>query len=435
MSLLEQHIDLPCGEKIKNRICKAAMTERIADNRNFANQAHHTLYRKWNDGSCGLLLTGNVQVDRKNIEAAGNVVIEENSYKDQMAALKKWADVATRDESHLWMQISHAGRQTPGELNLSPLAPSSIPLKIPGRKFGVPTEMTEEEIIDVINRFIFVGKVARESGFTGIQLHSAHGYLLSEFLSPDINIRSDSWGGSIENRARLLLEIINGCRKELGNDYPISVKLNSADFQKGGFSNEESIKVAVMLSNAGIDLLEISGGTYEQPKLLGYDKVSVNPKRNQFLRNSTIARESYFLSYAENISSAIDTPLMVTGGFRSRVGMEAALSSQVCQMIGVARPLCSDPLAIKKIINGEIDHLPAHEEKLSIGPWWLSTKSPFRLIQAINAFSAQSWFYMQIRRMSQGLDPDIDLRPFKAFLENNKYDQASTHDYHNHIPE
>jgi len=435
MSLLEQHIDLPCGEKIKNRICKAAMTERIADNRNFANQAHHTLYRKWNDGSCGLLLTGNVQVDRKNIEAAGNVVIEENSYKDQMAALKKWADVATRDESHLWMQISHAGRQTPGELNLCPLAPSSIPLKIPGRKFGVPTEMTEEEIIDVINRFIFVGKVARESGFTGIQLHSAHGYLLSEFLSPDINIRSDSWGGSIENRARLLLEIINGCRKELGNDYPISVKLNSADFQKGGFSNEESIKVAGMLSNAGIDLLEISGGTYEQPKLLGYDKVSVNPKRNQFLRNSTIARESYFLSYAENISSAIDTPLMVTGGFRSRVGMEAALSSQVCQMIGVARPLCSDPLAIKKIINGEIDHLPAHEEKLSIGPWWLSTKSPFRLIQAINAFSAQSWFYMQIRRMSQGLDPDIDLRPFKAFLENNKYDQASTHDYHNHIPE
>ena len=435
MNFLEQYIDLPCGVKIKNRICKAAMTERIADNRNFANQAHHTLYKKWNDGNCGLLLTGNIQVDRKNIEAAGNVVIEEESYRDQIPALKKWVDIATRNGSHLWMQISHAGRQTPGELNLYPLAPSSIPLKIPGRKFGVPTEMTEEEIIDVINRFIFVGKVARESGFTGIQLHSAHGYLLSEFLSPDINIRSDSWGGSLENRARLLLEIINGCRKELGNDYPISVKLNSADFQKGGFSNEESVKVAVMLSKAGIDLLEISGGTYEQPKLLGYDKVSVNPKRNQFIKNSKIARESYFLSYAENISSAIDIPLMVTGGFRSRKGMEAALSSQVCQMIGIARPLCSDPLAIKKIMDGEIDNLPVYEEKLSIGPWWLSKKSPFRLIQAINAFSSQAWFYMQIRRMSQGLNPDISMRPFKAFLENNKYDQASIHDYHNHMPE
>ena len=435
MNFLEQYIDLPCGVKIKNRICKAAMTERIADNRNFANQAHHTLYKKWNDGNCGLLLTGNIQVDRKNIEAAGNVVIEEESYRDQIPALKKWVDIATRNGSHLWMQISHAGRQTPGELNLYPLAPSSIPLKIPGRKFGVPTEMTEEEIIDVINRFIFVGKVARESGFTGIQLHSAHGYLLSEFLSPDINIRSDSWGGSLENRARLLLEIINGCRKELGNDYPISVKLNSADFQKGGFSNEESVKVAVMLSKAGIDLLEISGGTYEQPKLLGYDKVSVNPKRNQFIKNSKIARESYFLSYAENISSAIDIPLMVTGGFRSRKGMEAALSSQVCQMIGIARPLCSDPLAIKKIMDGEIDNLPVYEEKLSIGPWWLSKKSPFRLIQAINAFSSQAWFYMQIRRMSQGLNPDISMRPFKAFLENNKYDQASIRDYHNHMPE
>lgn len=435
MNFLEQYIDLPCGVKIKNRICKAAMTERIADKRNFANQAHHTLYKKWNDGNCGLLLTGNIQVDRKNIEAAGNVVIEEESYRDQIPALKKWVDIATRNGSHLWMQISHAGRQTPGELNLYPLAPSSIPLKIPGRKFGVPTEMTEEEIIDVINRFIFVGKVARESGFTGIQLHSAHGYLLSEFLSPDINIRSDSWGGSLENRARLLLEIINGCRKELGNDYPISVKLNSADFQKGGFSNEESVKVAVMLSKAGIDLLEISGGTYEQPKLLGYDKVSVNPKRNQFIKNSTIARESYFLSYAENISSAIDIPLMVTGGFRSRKGMEAALSSQVCQMIGIARPLCSDPLAIKKIMDGEIDNLPVYEEKLSIGPWWLSKKSPFRIIQAINAFSSQAWFYMQIRRMSQGLNPDISMRPFKAFLENNKYDQASIRDYHNHMPE
>ena len=435
MNFLEQYIDLPCGVKIKNRICKAAMTERIGDNRNFANQAHHTLYKKWNDGNCGLLLTGNIQVDRKNIEAAGNVVIEEESYRDQIPALKKWVDIATRNGSHLWMQISHAGRQTPGELNLYPLAPSSIPLKIPGRKFGVPTEMTEEEIIDVINRFIFVGKVARESGFTGIQLHSAHGYLLSEFLSPDINIRLDSWGGSLENRARLLLEIINGCRKELGNDYPISVKLNSADFQKGGFSNEESVKVAVMLSKAGIDLLEISGGTYEQPKLLGYDKVSVNPKRNQFIKNSKIARESYFLSYAENISSAIDIPLMVTGGFRSRKGMEAALSSQVCQMIGIARPLCSDPLAIKKIMDGEIDNLPVYEEKLSIGPWWLSKKSPFRLIQAINAFSSQAWFYMQIRRMSQGLNPDISMRPFKAFLENNKYDQASIRDYHNHMPE
>ena len=169
------------------------------------------------------------------------------------------------------MQISHAGRQTPGDINDSPLSPSSVQLKIPGASYGVPTPMSVEDIEDVIERFIFVAKIAKESGFTGIQLHSAHGYLLSQFLSPDINLRTDEWGGSIENRSRLMLRIVKGCRDELGNDFPIAVKLNSADFQKGGFSNSDCIKVAKLLDEAGVDVLEISGGTYEQPRLLGLD--------------------------------------------------------------------------------------------------------------------------------------------------------------------
>ena len=140
--------------------------------------------------------------------------------------LKAWANAGTKNNTQLWMQISHAGRQTPGEVNSSPLAPSNVRLKIPGKSYGNPIPMTEDDILDVIKRFVFTAKVARDSGFTGIQIHSAHGYLLSEFLSPDINQRKDDWGGSIENRIRVHLEIIKECRKQVGFDFPISMKIN-----------------------------------------------------------------------------------------------------------------------------------------------------------------------------------------------------------------
>ena len=141
-------------------------------------------------------------------------------------------------------------------------------MKIPGKAYGIPKAMTAEDIEDVIERFVFVAKVAKEVGFTGIQLHSAHGYLLSQFLSPDINLREDEWGGSVESRSKLLVTIIRRCKVELGDQFPISVKLNSTDFQKGGFTPEDSINVAKILEREGVHLLEISGGTYEQPRLI-----------------------------------------------------------------------------------------------------------------------------------------------------------------------
>ena len=327
------------------------------------------------------------------------------------------------------MQISHAGRQTPGDLNMKPVAPSDVGLKIPGRKYGTPKPLTKEEIEDVIERFIFTAKVAQDTGFTGIQIHSAHGYLMSEFLSPDINKRNDEWGGSLENRSRILLRIINGCREALGDNYPISVKLNSADFQKGGFSAEDSSKVASMLSDAKIDLLEISGGTYEQPRLLGLDTVSINPKRSETRKESTIAREAYFLAYTEEIKKVIDIPLMVTGGFRSRLAMETAINQGACEIVGIGRPLCSDPMSVKKLLDRSIDVLPTFEKTLSIGPGWLSQRSPFRLIQALNAFGIQSWYYSQIRRISEGLSPDLSLNPFKAFRSDGKIDKETVKAY------
>lgn len=427
--ILKSKLILPCGKTLKNRICKSALTERIAEGSNLVNQKHLNLYEKWAEGNVGTVLTGNVQVDKRYLESAGNVAIEKSNYKDQMELLKKWTEVGTKNNTNLWMQISHAGRQTPGDLNMKPVAPSDVGLKIPGRKYGTPKPLTNEEIEDVIERFIFTAKVAHDTGFTGIQIHSAHGYLMSEFLSPDINKRDDEWGGSLENRSRILLRIINGCRKALGDNYPISVKLNSADFQKGGFSAEDSSKVASMLSEAKIDLLEISGGTYEQPRLLGLDTVSINPKRSEIRKESTIAREAYFLAYTEEIKKVIDIPLMVTGGFRSRLAMETAINQGACEIVGIGRPLCSDPLAVKKLLDRSIDVLPTFEKTLSIGPGWLSQRSPFRLIQALNAFGIQSWFYSQIRRISEGLSPDLSLNPFKAFRTDGKIDKETVNAY------
>ena len=427
--ILNSKLILPCGKTLKNRICKSALTERIAEGNNLVNQKHLNLYEKWAEGDVGTVLTGNVQVDKRYLESAGNVAIEKSNYKDQIDLLRKWTEVGTKNNTNLWMQISHAGRQTPGDLNMKPVAPSDVGLKIPGRKYGTPKPLTKEEIEDVIERFIFTAKVAQDTGFTGIQIHSAHGYLMSEFLSPDINKRNDEWGGSLENRSRILLRIINGCREALGDDYPISVKLNSADFQKGGFSAEDSSKVASMLSDAKIDLLEISGGTYEQPRLLGLDTVSINPKRSETRKESTIAREAYFLAYTEEIKKVIDIPLMVTGGFRSRLAMETAINKGACEIVGIGRPLCSDPMSVKKLLDRSIDVLPTFEKTLSIGPGWLSQRSPFRLIQALNAFGIQSWYYSQIRRISEGLSPDLSLNPFKAFRSDGKIDKETVKAY------
>ena len=426
---MNESFTLPCGQVIKNRICKAAMTERIARGDNLAHQGHVNLYKKWAEGDVGILLTGNVQVDHRNLEGPANVVIDKNNYKKQFDVLKAWSGAGTKDNTQLWMQISHAGRQTPGEINSTPLAPSNIGLKIPGRNYGTPKPMTEEDILDVIDRFVFTAKIARETGFTGVQLHSAHGYLLSEFLSPDINTRTDAWGGSLENRARIHLEIIKKCRAEVGRDFPISVKLNSADFQKGGFTADESIQVAKMFEDASVDIIEISGGSYEQPKQIGADDLSINPDRSETRKESTVAREAYFLEYANKIRKAVCLPLMVTGGFRTREGIENALQSNICQIVGVGRPLCADPYCIQRMMAGNLDTLPSFEKTLSLGPSIFSPSSPFTLIQVINAFGAMAWFYQQIKHMSEGLMPNYKQKLFNAFRADMKADKLAIKDY------
>ena len=417
---LSTPLTLPCGAMLKNRLVKAAMTEGAADTHNRATPRHVRLYSRWAAGGAGVLLTGNVQVDKRYLERPGNVAIDGPQSPEALAALRAFAAAGTAHNTHLWMQISHAGRQTPASVNPEPLGPSDIPLAMPGAQFGKPRAMTEAEILDTIGRFAHVATMARETGFTGVQIHAAHGYLISEFLSPDVNTRTDAWGGCLENRARFLLEIVRGVRKAVGADFPLSVKLNSADFQRGGFSHADSVQVAAWLNAESVDLLEVSGGTYEQPRLVGLDNLTLHPEKSEVRRESTIAREAYFLDYAADIRAAVTMPLMVTGGFRSAVGMSAALAAGALDVVGLARPFCVDPHCAAGLLAGTLATVPAYERSLKIGGGLLGYNSPITMIRALNGWGQQGWFCLQLLRMADGKDPDLKLRVFKAFRDYQK---------------
>ena len=419
-ALLSSPLTLPCGATLPNRLCKAAMTEGLANPRLQATPELATLYRRWSEGGAGLLLTGNVQIDHNVLERPGNVAIDGNGGEE---ALRAWAKAGTVGGNHLWMQISHAGRQSPRYVTTRPLGPSAVQLDMLGN-YAKPRAMTEAEILDFIQRFARVSVTARDTGFTGVQIHSAHGYLLSSFLSPVTNRRTDAWGGSLENRARFLLETVRAVRKAVGADFPVALKLNSDDFRKGGFSHEDCLQVVRWLNDESLDLLEVSGGTYEQPRLLGFDGKAESAAEPQ--RATTRAREAYFLDYAEAIRKVAKMPLMVTGGFRSTAGMEAALQEGHCDVIGLGRPLCTDTDAPARALRGELPVMPAYEKSLKLGKArWLSGASPIFLFKIINVLGQQGWYYQQIARLGRGLQPDLQRGVLKAFLAY-LYDEYAT---------
>jgi len=402
----------PCGQAVKNRLCKAAMTEGLADARNRATGRHVTLYRRWAAGGAGLLVTGNVQVDRRYLERAGNIVIEGEQSAEQLAGLQAMAAAGRENGTRLWMQISHAGRQTPRRIATQPVGPSDIAVDLPGRQFGQPRALTGAEIREVVARFGHAARVARDTGFDGVQVHGAHGYLLSEFLSPRVNLRTDEWGGPVENRARLLLECVRAARAAGGTGFAVSVKLNSADFQKGGFSFEDCLRVIELLNGEGIDLLEISGGNYEQPRLLSID--GLEPVFEEQVRASTRAREAYFFRYAMEARQVAKMPLMVTGGFRSRAGMDEALASGAVDMVGLGRPLCLDADFPARVLAGEVDEAPDYERGLRLGPGLLGPHSRIDLLKLVNGFAKVGWYYEQIYRLADGLQTEPGLGAWRA---------------------
>lgn len=332
-NLLFTPITLPNGTTIKNRFFKSAMSEGMGT-RDFQPKKNiATLYKCWAEGGTGLIITGNIMVDPKGTAEPGNIVFDKNS---NMEILKDWAKQGQQHGAKVMVQLNHPGKQVPKTIAKETVAPSTIPLGNGLNKlFSTPRALTTSEVEELVQKFVTSAKVAKEAGFSGVQIHAAHGYLISQFLSPHDNRRTDKYGGSLENRMRFLKEIYLGMREELGKDFTIGIKINSTDFKEDGLTEEDSLKTIIELANLGLDFVEISGGTYERPAMMGATSKSTN--------------QVFFAEYSKKLKQKIEIPVVVTGGIRSINAMNTLLNDNTTDFIGIARPLTIDPNIPNKI--------------------------------------------------------------------------------------
>ena len=410
---LSDPVTLPCGAVLPNRIAKAAMTEGLAAGDNRGNARFVELYRRWGAGGAGLLVTGNVLVDRWHLERGGNLAIAGEQSGEALAWLTDIAKAAKAQGSHIWMQINHAGRQTQKMINRHPKAPSNVGLSMGNGRFATPTPLTDDEIEAAIVGFANAARVAEQTGFDGIQVHAAHGYLASQFLSPLSNRRDDKWGGTLENRARFLLESVKRIRAAVGSRFAVGVKLNSADFQRGGFDEEASVAVADWLEDVGVDLIEVSGGNYEQPRMIDFERKDPLAASK---RESTLRREAYFLNFVPKLRARTKLPVMVTGGFRSVEAMRLAVEKDGVDVIGLGRPMVIDPEAPRKVLSGSVTRLFSRDDDLVIGPGLFGPRSPISFLRDLNAWGSLGWYYEHMYSLADGKEPDLKLSPFKALL-------------------
>lgn len=335
-NLLFTPITLPNGTTIKNRFFKSAMSEGMGTREFQPKKNIATLYKRWAEGGTGLIITGNIMVDPKRTAEPGNIVFDKNS---NMEILKNWANQGQQHGAKVMVQLNHPGKQAPKTVSKQTVAPSAVPLGNGLNKlFSTPRALTTSEVEELVQKFVTSAKIAKEAGFSGVQIHAAHGYLISQFLSPHDNRRTDKYGGSLENRMRFLKEIYLGMREELGKDFTIGIKINSTDFKEDGLTEEDSLKTIIELANLGLDFVEISGGTYERPAMMGATSKSTN--------------QVFFAEYSKKLKQKIEIPVVVTGGIRSINAMNTLLNDNTTDFIGIARPLTIDPNIPNKIKQG-----------------------------------------------------------------------------------
>ena len=420
--LLAQPLTLPNGTVLRNRLAKAAMSETLGTYDNRPTPALVALYQRWVASGLGLILTGNVMVDRRALGEPGNVAIEDES---DLGLLTQWAQAATSRGVAIWAQLNHPGKQSTKGLNAYNIAPSAVPFREDmAAFFETPREATQAEIEDVIRRFGRSAAVCKKAGFSGVEIHGAHGYLVNQFLSSRHNLREDEWGGTPEKRRRFVLAVYAEVRRQVGPGFPVGIKLNSADFQRGGFTEEESLDTIRALAEAGIDLIEISGGTYEAPAMNGanhepHEEAPGRPKLPQpprgaggaqpspggAVKASTASREAYFLSFAEKVRAAVDVPLMVTGGFRSAAGMEDALASGALDIVGLARLLAIDPDAPAALLQGR----DSAQQVRAI-------KTGLKAVDRMGIMEVL-WYERQLKRIAKGAEPRPGESGLAAFLK------------------
>jgi 2,4-dienoyl-CoA reductase-like NADH-dependent reductase (Old Yellow Enzyme family) len=386
---LFQPLQLHSGEVIPNRLAKAAMEENLCDADHAPGAALIRLYQTWADGGAGLIITGNVMVDRRALTGPGGVVLEDDRLLPRFAA---WAASCQSKGAGAWMQINHPGRQVLAAMGQVAVAPSDVALDIPGleKAFAPPRALTADEIGEVVGRFRRTALLAERAGFTGVQIHAAHGYLLNQFLSPHTNRRTDAWGGSLENRARLLLDVVRAVRTSVGPGFSVAVKLNSADFQRGGFDADDANQVVRWLGESGVDLVELTGGNYESPAMRGL-----------VTNGWTLAREAYFVEFAKRVALVAEMPLMLTGGIRRLYVAEQVLRDGL-SMVGMATSLALMPNLPQLWRSGRAATAP------EVFVSWRR--------KALAAAAASAVVKTQLDRISRGLPPRTRQSPIRALL-------------------
>lgn len=397
-----QALNLPNGQTLVNRIAKAAMEENLADARQAPSKALFQLYQAWAQGEAGLLLTGNVMIDRRAMTGPGGVVLEDER---DLGQFREWATIGRSGSAQFWMQLNHPGRQTMANLGQQALAPSAVALDLGSfsKMFAEPRPMSESDIAEVIQRFATSAALVEKAGFTGVQIHAAHGYLISQFLSPLTNRRTDRWGGTLENRARLLLAVVSAVRQAVSPQFCVAVKLNSADFQRGGFDADDARQVIQWLNDQPIDLLELSGGSYEAPAMQGEAR-----------DGRTLAREAYFLEMAGELASVARMPVMVTGGIRRLAIVEQVLDSGIA-MAGIGTALALEPQLVKHWRTGQNSHpqLPPIRWK----------RKP------LAALASMAVVKFQLQRLSRGRKPRPDVSAVWALILDRVYIARRTRQY------
>jgi len=385
--MLETPFRFPCGLTVSNRIVKAAMTERLADVAGRPGDAHVRLFHRLGRGGAGMLLTGNVVVDGAHLEGFGNAILEDES---ALPAFRRWAVAGRAAGAAMIMQLNHPGRQAMRVVTEQPVAPSAVALPS-ARYFAAPRALEETEILDIIARFRTSARLAEAAGFSGVELHAAHGYLLSQFLSPKVNRRTDRWGGSVDTRARILLDIVDAIRAGVSSSFALGIKINAGDFIKGGLEPADARATLRLLDGRGVDFVEVSGGTFER-----------NVSFGDGLPESTRRREGYFVELAREARQATRIPLIVTGGLRSKPGMEAALRDGACDLVGLARPLAVEPDLPRGLLDGTAER--AREIALDVPP------GPRGQLAEL------MWYRAQLERLAGGQEPDLTASPSLALI-------------------
>lgn len=316
---LFEPIGLPCGVTLKNRIAKSAMSDSLGDGTGHPTAEQIRLYQRWAGGGLAVSIIGEVQGTSGYAEKPGNLVLNDASNLDRFREL---AQRGGENDTQLWLQLGHAGALAYAPTS-APKGPSA--LELPGLRC---VELTSIEIQQVPSEFASTARLAKLAGFGGVQLHAAHGFLLSQFLSPLFNSRSDDYGGPIANRMRLLLETIEAVRSAVGPEFPIAVRLNSSDQLEGGFHEDDALKVVEALDRTSVDLIDISGGTYFPGAKSASDGAGRGP---------------YFVEFATRARKVTRKPLMLTGGFKTRAQAEDAIASGAVDIVGLARALVLKP--------------------------------------------------------------------------------------------